>query len=92
MELVELTDAIELRNEEFDVVRTIHMDLTAVPDGKPFSQLGYSIGRWEGDTLVVNTTRINPIFQPQRRTAKPGSRRCRAVYSGCSKRPSSGIS
>lgn len=40
-------------------VRIIYMDKTAPPKGTPMSFLGYSVGRWEGDTLVVETTRLN---------------------------------
>ena len=49
--------------EEYDIVRTIHMNAEQ-PDGEPSaSPLGYSVGRWEEETLVVQTTRINwPYF------------------------------
>ncbi len=54
-------DDILLRYEEDDAVRVIHMngdDSKAVP-----SELGYSTGTWEGNTLVVETNKINsPIF------------------------------
>ncbi len=63
MEFIQLPDAIEVHNEEFDVVRTIHMTAGSVPGDAPFSPLGYSIGRWEGDTLLVTTNRIDtPYF------------------------------
>ena len=56
-------DNIELRQEEFDVVRTIHIgeQLDAAP---PPSPLGYSVGRWEDDsTLLITTTGIDwPYF------------------------------
>ncbi len=54
---------IELRQEEFDVVRTIHISEQSgpVPAASP---LGYSVGRWEDDsTLVLTTTNIDwPYF------------------------------
>jgi len=50
---------IVLRIEEYDVRRTIHMNQNAAPDGTPNSPLGYSIGRWDGDALVVTTTHLN---------------------------------
>ena len=59
MEFIDHGDTIELRFEEFDVVRTIHMNDTRDPADVPLSPLGHSVGRWEGDTLVVTTTRIN---------------------------------
>lgn len=52
---------IVLRLEEWDGVRTIHMDSSAVaPDPAP---MGHSVGRWDGDDLVVETSRISsPYF------------------------------
>lgn len=63
-DLLDEGDSILLRSEEFDVVRTIHMDQTAIPSNQPPSRLGYSIGRWEGDNkLVVETKRLDwPYF------------------------------
>jgi hypothetical protein len=50
---------IEIRMEEYDTLRTIHMDAagaaaesTAAP-----AHNGYSVGRWEGRTLIVTTTK-----------------------------------
>jgi hypothetical protein len=52
-------DDIVLRLEEYDTVRTIHMNDGAGAAEAPFSPLGYSVGRWDGRDLVVTTTRIN---------------------------------
>ena len=70
MEFVQVGDDIELRFEEFDAVRTIHMGAGAArPASVPSSPLGYSVGHWEGETLVVDTSRINwPYFD---RTGAP---------------------
>jgi hypothetical protein len=64
MEFVQVGKDIELRFEEFDALRKIHMDVgVARPASVPLSPLGYSVGRWEGKTLVVDTSRINwPYF------------------------------
>ncbi|MEM9684161.1 MAG: DUF6152 family protein [Pseudomonadota bacterium] len=54
---------IELRQEEFDVVRTLHIGQRR--DSAPTdSPLGYSVGEWEdSSTLVVKTTNIDwPYF------------------------------
>jgi len=59
MEFVETDRDIELRFEEFDVVRMIHMDEADGGHDVAASPLGHSVGRWEGDTLVVATNRIN---------------------------------
>ena len=62
VEFVEGDGFIEMRFEEFDVVRTIRLE-AADADEAPASPLGYSVGRWEDDTLVVTTNRINwPYF------------------------------
>jgi hypothetical protein len=55
IEFVEVAGNIELRLEEYDSLRTIYMGAeTARADRAP-SLLGYSVGRWEGSTLVVET-------------------------------------
>ena len=54
-DFVDRGEAILLRIEEFDVVRTIHMNSRESPSAQPKTPLGYSVGRWEGDTLVVET-------------------------------------
>jgi hypothetical protein len=41
------------------VVRTIHMDAAHPADVRP-SLHGHSIGRWEGDTLVIDTIAFEP--------------------------------
>lgn len=55
-------DDLLIRIEEYDVVRTIHM---GAPDADPApSPLGYSVGRWENDVLVVETSAISwPWFK-----------------------------
>jgi len=63
MQVVQGDGRLELRFEEFDVVRTIHIEDAANPTTIEPSPLGYSVGRWEGETLVVHTSRINwPYF------------------------------
>lgn len=49
---------IVLRMEEYETVRTIHMGSDIDGEVEP-SRLGYSVGSLDGDTLVVNTSRIN---------------------------------
>jgi len=51
-------DTIELRLEEYDLLRTIYMNAEAVP-APSASILGHSTGRWEGETLVVETSHVN---------------------------------
>ncbi|MEY4640148.1 MAG: hypothetical protein RLZZ227_142 [Pseudomonadota bacterium] len=59
MEILRAGDAVVLRIEEYDLRRTIHLDQSAAPAGTAPSPLGYSVGHWEGDTLVATTTHIN---------------------------------
>lgn len=63
IEFFEEDDEIVLRMEYFDRVRTIHMSPTASAEAQPATPLGFSVGRWEGTTLVVTTTRVSwPYF------------------------------
>jgi hypothetical protein len=48
-------ERIILRHEWMDVERIVHLDLEAHPAAGPRSSLGHSIGRFEGDTLVIET-------------------------------------
>ena len=61
-EFVDEGGTILIRLEMYDLVRTIHMDQTVPPEDAAASPLGYSIGRWEGDDLVVETTHIDWNF------------------------------
>jgi len=62
-EFVDYGDTISLRMELYDIERTIRMNSSTTPDNEPGSALGYSVGAWEGDTLVITTTRVNwPYF------------------------------
>jgi hypothetical protein len=62
-EFVDRGDTILLRAELYDTERTIHMNGSAARANEPSSRLGYSIGRWVDDDLVITTTRIDwPFF------------------------------
>jgi len=64
-EFVDNGDTITVLGHEFNIERTIHIGEAGDPGEQPFSHLGYSVGRWEGNTLVVETSRINwPFFNP----------------------------
>ena len=58
IEFVNKGNAILLKLEEYDTVRTINMAPSAAVDTLPPALLGRSKGRWEGETLVVTTSRI----------------------------------
>lgn len=55
LEIVRNGDDIVLRHEWMDARRMIHMNLKEHPKDGPRTSLGHSIGRWEGDTLVIET-------------------------------------
>ena len=57
MEFIDLGDRIELHLEEYDLVRTIH--LNDPPDDPEAAPLGISTGRWQSGTLIVTTNRIS---------------------------------
>jgi len=59
LEFTDAGDRIVFRSHEHDIVRTIHMASAEDPANQPLSPLGYSVGDWDGDTLVVTTTRID---------------------------------
>lgn len=57
IEFTDQGDVIVLRMEEYDTVRTIHMNGSGTAPAET-SLLGYSTGRWDSDTLVVNTSHV----------------------------------
>jgi hypothetical protein len=68
------------QNEWFEIDRLIHMDGSEPPADQPYTPLGYSAGRWDGDALVVTTTHIDwPYFQLYGLEGLPQSRAMRIV-------------
>ena len=64
-------DVIYLRNEFYNTERVIYMDGREHPvDGERTNQ-GHSIGRWEGDVLVVDTTLFTEHRSPYGGTGIP---------------------
>ena len=45
---------------EMGLIRRIYTDGRTLPEDADFSNTGFSVGRWEGQTLVVDTVGINP--------------------------------
>jgi hypothetical protein len=56
-QIVQARDHVAIMSEEAAGLRVIHLGGAAPPDAVR-SVEGYSVGRWEGDTLVVTTTRL----------------------------------
>jgi len=66
MQLIDAGDRILIHGYEYDIERIIHMDEDESGDEPQGSPLGYSVGRWDGDTLLVTTTHVDwPYFDPQ---------------------------
>ena len=55
MELVDRGEEIVLRLEQWDGVGTIHMDVSIDIADPPATRMGYSLGRWDGHTLIVES-------------------------------------
>lgn len=49
-----------------DYARRIYLDGREFPDTATSSSLGFSVGEWKGETLVVTTTKLNPAFMSTR--------------------------
>lgn len=63
IEFVDDGEEILLRIELYDVERTIYMNNGAKADDVSSSSHGHSVGHWDGDALVVRTSRVNwPYF------------------------------
>jgi hypothetical protein len=61
IEIHPATELVVFKLEYYDQVRIIFMDGRAHPGADyPHSKAGHSIGRWDGDTLVVDTTHLEP--------------------------------
>ena len=53
-------EAIVIRHEFMDGARTVHLDETSHPADGVRTVLGHSIGRFEGDVLVIETANFAP--------------------------------
>src|SRR5438105_6832771 len=52
-------ERIELRYGEWEARRTVYLDGRNRPANQPLKPLGYSVGHWEGDVLVIQTSGIS---------------------------------
>ncbi len=60
IEIHQTAELIVMRLEYYDTVRLIFMDGRPHPPANaPHTRTGHSIGRWEGTTLVVDTTHLS---------------------------------
>jgi len=61
IKFVQTPTEIAVLYEEYNHFRQIMMDGRPLPKPTQPAYLGYSVGRWEGDTLVVDTTGFNDL-------------------------------
>jgi hypothetical protein len=64
LQIAQLADRVEMLYGEWTIRRTVHLDGRRPPVGEAPSPMGYSVGRYEGDTLVVETTHIAANLAP----------------------------
>jgi hypothetical protein len=77
---IERGSDLVLQNEWFEIDRLIHMDGREPPATTPYTPLGYSAGKWDGDALVITTTHIDwPYFELYGLVGVPQSRQMRIV-------------
>jgi len=59
IEFIDEGDRIRVRIEEWEATRIIDLLSTDIPLDAPSSPLGYSVGQWEADTLVIRTAHVD---------------------------------
>ncbi len=60
LEIVRQGGDIVLHHEWMDVRRVVHMNVKEAPKSAKRTSLGYSVGRMDGDTLVIETANFAP--------------------------------
>jgi hypothetical protein len=61
MEITQFEDRVEFHYAEWDVVRVIYLDDREPGSSEP-TRLGHSVGSYEGDTLVVETSLVSSNY------------------------------
>jgi len=82
IEIVQEDDSIAIRYEDVDTVRSVAMNGPPPAADQPPTPLGYSVGRWEGEVLTVQTTHTTAsmIFSNRGRPISPGARITERYY------------
>lgn len=60
MKIEQFDDHIIFSYEYWNAVRTVYLDGRKPPEGAAATRLGHSVGRYEGSTLIVETTNVIP--------------------------------
>ena len=69
-EIIQRTDRVTMLFELHMGVRRIYLDGRAIPADAMPTRMGYSVGRWEGSTLVVETAALMPQASGFRRSER----------------------
>jgi hypothetical protein len=64
LEITQFDDRVEMRYGEWEIRRTVYMDGREGPADQPSSPMGYSIGRYEGEALIIETSAIDANLAP----------------------------
>ncbi len=75
IEFNEAAETIEIRSQYFDTQRTVFMDGRDHPPAAFRSHEGHSTGRWEGDTLVIDTTNFTDHRSPYQNGIPSGAQK-----------------
>jgi hypothetical protein len=75
IEFVEDGDVVMIRSQYFDQERTVHMDGREHPGPDERTHEGHSVGRWEGDVLVVDTRNFADNRSPYQNGIPSGARK-----------------
>jgi hypothetical protein len=59
LKIIQDTDLVLILYEHFGVFRQIFLDGRTLPEEPNPTWMGYSVGRWDGDTLVIDSTGFN---------------------------------
>lgn len=78
LDIVQIPDKIIIGIEVMHSFRIIHMDGKPAPADYKASYLGYSVGHWEGDVLVIETTGLNGYTQTDEE-GRPKSNKMRVI-------------
>jgi hypothetical protein len=62
LEIVQNDEQVTILYESFHEVRRIWLDGRPYPESLPHRAMGYSLGHWEGSTLVVETKMLAPGY------------------------------
>lgn len=73
MAILRQGDNILIKHEWMDIERLVHMEQQTAPENTPLSVMGYSIGYFEEDTLVIETSHFSEGLINQYVTLADGS-------------------